>query len=191
MCGFVGVVALNDAQITSSLIRQMSATLRHRGPDDEGIYLSPTVGFGFRRLSILDLSSASHQPMASPDGQIVLVFNGEIYNHIELRQELQALGHEFKSSGDTEVLLHAYIEWDRHCVDRLNGMWAFLIYDARLGKIFGARDRFGEKPLYRYRRGDYTFFAQRSRRSWHRASTREDLTGKRCPRFFCRPTWIR
>jgi len=158
MCGFVGVAALNGAQVDSPLIRQMSVTLRHRGPDDEGIYLSGSVGFGFRRLSILDLSPAGHQPMPSRDGQTVLVFNGEIYNYIELRQELQSLGHEFSSTGDTEVLLHAYLEWGRDCLNKLNGMWAFLIHDMRRGTIFGARDRFGKKPLYRYHRGDYTFF---------------------------------
>jgi asparagine synthase (glutamine-hydrolysing) len=158
MCGFVGVVALNGAPIDSSIIRQMSITLRHRGPDDEGTYISGTVGFGFRRLSILDLSPTGHQPMSSQDGQIVLVFNGEIYNYIELRRELQALGHEFKSSGDTEVLLHAYLQWGGECLNKLNGMWAFLIYDMRRGKIFGSRDRFGKKPLYRYRCGDYIFF---------------------------------
>jgi len=158
MCGFVGVVALNGAEIDSPLIRQMSITIRHRGPDDEGTYISRTVGFGFRRLSILDLSPTGHQPMSSQDGQTVVVFNGEIYNYIELRKELQSLGHEFKSSGDTEVLLYAYLQWGRECLNRLNGMWAFLIYDRRRGKIFGARDRFGKKPLYRYRCGDYIFF---------------------------------
>src|SRR5712691_1288487 len=159
MCGFVGVVALNGAPIDSSVIRRMSITLRHRGPNDEGTYISGPVRFGFRRLSILDLSPAGHQPMSSQGGQTVLVFNGEIYNYIELRKELQSLGHEFKSSGDTEVLLHAYLQWGRECLNKLNGMWAFLIYDMRRGKIFGSRDRFGKKPLYRYRCGDYIFFS--------------------------------
>ena len=158
MCGLVGVVALNGAPLDSPVIKQMSVTLRHRGPDDEGTYVSGSIGFGFRRLSILDLSPIGHQPMSSQDGHTVLVFNGEIYNYIELRKELQTLGHEFTSSGDTEVLLHAYLEWGRECLNRLNGMWAFLIYDKRRGKIFGARDRFGKKPLYRYRCGDYIFF---------------------------------
>ena len=159
MCGLVGMVALSGAKAEPSVIQQMSAVLRHRGPDDEGIYISGPVGFGFRRLSILDLSPAGHQPMFSRDRQIVLVFNGEIYNYIELRQALEALGHTFDSSGDTEVLLHAYLEWGRDCVNKLNGMWAFLIYDVQHGKIFGSRDRFGKKPLYRYRSGDFLFFA--------------------------------
>jgi asparagine synthase (glutamine-hydrolysing) len=159
MCGFVGIVALSGANTDPSVIQQMSAVLRHRGPDDEGIYISGAVGFGFRRLSILDLSPAGHQPMFSRDGQTVIVFNGEIYNYLELRQELEDLGHTFDSSGDTEVLLHAYLEWGRDCVQKLNGMWAFLIYDMQQSKIFGSRDRFGKKPLYRYRSDDLIFFA--------------------------------
>src|SRR5882724_10264143 len=99
MCGFVGIIALSGANTDPSVIQQMSAVLRHRGPDDEGIYISGPVGFGFRRLSILDLSPAGHQPMFSRDGQTVLVFNGEIYNYLELRQELENLGHTFDSSG--------------------------------------------------------------------------------------------
>lgn len=159
MCGLVGMVALNGAAADSQAIERMSAVLLHRGPDGQGTYISGAVGFGFRRLSILDLSPTGNQPMSSPDGQTVLVFNGEIFNYVELRQELETLGHEFTSTGDTEVLLHAYLEWGRECLNRLNGMWGFLIYDVRRGKIFGSRDRFGEKPLYRYRCGDYIFFS--------------------------------
>ena len=122
------------------------------------LYVAGAVGLGSLRLSILDLSDMGHQPMLSPDGQVVLVFNGEIYNYIELRAELQALGHVFRSSGDTEVLLHAYLRWGTECLNRLNGMWAFLIYDIRQRKLFGSRDRFGEKPLYYYRGHDAIFF---------------------------------
>lgn len=153
------MLALNGAQADLRLLGRMASTLHHRGPDDEGSYISGPVGFGFRRLSILDLSPTGHQPMLSEDGQTVLVFNGEIYNYVELCRELQARGHEFKSRGDSEVLLHAYLEWGRECLNRLNGMWAFLIYDIRQGKIFGSRDRFGKKPLYRYCDGDTIFFA--------------------------------
>ncbi len=159
MCGIVGILGLNDAKVDLRVLDRMAATLNHRGPDDEGSYLSGPVGFAFRRLSILDTSYAAHQPMVSPDGQTVLVFNGEIYNYVDLRQELQTLGHHFESKGDSEVLLHAYLQWGRECLDRLNGMWAFLIYDIREGKIFGARDRFGKKPLYRSYCDDYIFFA--------------------------------
>jgi asparagine synthase (glutamine-hydrolysing) len=116
------------------------------------------VGLGFRRLAILDLSMAAHQPMVSDDGKLILVFNGEIFNYLELRRELQALGHRFRSTGDTEVLLHAYEEWGQDCLPRLNGMWAFVIYDERRNRIFGSRDRFGIKPLYYYRHRDCFLF---------------------------------
>jgi asparagine synthase (glutamine-hydrolysing) len=129
----------------------MAQTLRHRGPDDDGVFAEGAVGLGFQRLAILDLSAAGHQPMASPDGSAVLVFNGEIFNYVELRDELRRLGHRFRSTGDAEVLLHAYLEWGLECLTRLNGEWAFVIYDRRTGSLFGARDRFGIKPLYRLR----------------------------------------
>src|SRR5215510_12480148 len=125
MCGFVGMIGLNGAQADLGVLGRMAARLQHRGPDDEGSYISGSVGFGFRRLSILDLSTSAHQPMLSEDGQVVLVFNGEIYNYVELRRELRGLGHKFASHGDSEVLLHAYLEWGRECLSRLNGMWAF------------------------------------------------------------------
>ena len=132
----------------------MSRVIAHRGPDAEGEYFGEWAGFGFRRLSILDLSSAGHQPMVSSDGQVAIVFNGEIYNYIELKGELEQRGHRFRSSGDTEVLLNAYREWGTDCLTRLNGMWAFTILDLRRQVLFGSRDRFGEKPLYCYQRGD-------------------------------------
>ena len=159
MCGFVGMIGLDGAGTDPQLIDRMSAMLRHRGPDDVGAYISDSVGFGFRRLSILDLSATGHQPMVSEDGQVVLVFNGEIYNYLELRSELQTLGHEFRSRCDSEVLLQSYLQWGTACVEKFNGMWAFLIHDGRKRKIFGSRDRFGKKPLYYYRRDGYVFFA--------------------------------
>lgn len=134
--------------IERSAVERMADSLFHRGPDDSGIYLDASVGMGFRRLSILDLSEAGHQPMVTADQQYVLVFNGEIFNYVELRAELITLGYEFRSSGDSEVLLAAYREWGRECLAKLNGMWAFVIYDRRRRCLFGSRDRFGVKPLY-------------------------------------------
>lgn len=160
MCGFAVVLRL--ASSTSDLrplVERMTRIMRHRGPDDEGMYISHPVGMGFRRLSILDTSPLGHQPMSSDDGQVVLVFNGEIYNYLELRTQLQALGHRFRSTGDTEVLLHAYLEWGTGCVERFNGMWAFVIYDRRSNRLFGSRDRFGIKPLYRFGDGKHVVFA--------------------------------
>ena len=153
------MVALRGRQVDRAVVERMTEKIAHRGPDDRGTYFSGPVGLGFRRLSILDLSPAGHQPMTTPDGQVTLVFNGEIYNYTELRAELEALGHTFRSSGDTEVLLHAYCQWGKESLDRLNGMWAFLIHDLRRGTLFGARDRFGIKPLYCHRGPDYLLFA--------------------------------
>jgi asparagine synthase (glutamine-hydrolysing) len=151
VCGVAGIIGLSGVQASRTSISRMSAAIRHRGPDGEGIYLSWSVALAVRRLSILDVSSTGDQPMVSPNGNVILCFNGEIYNYLELRNELQSRGHVFQSSGDTEVLLHAYLEWGHDCLNRLNGMWAFLIYDRRQRKIFGSRDRFGKKPLYYYR----------------------------------------
>ncbi len=127
----------------------MGARIAHRGPDDSGVYCDGPIGLAFRRLSILDLSDSAHQPMATTDGQHVIVFNGEIFNYVELRAELQALGHTFRSTGDTEVLLAGYRQWGRALLPRLNGMFAFLIHDRARQLLFGARDRFGVKPLFR------------------------------------------
>jgi asparagine synthase (glutamine-hydrolysing) len=181
MCGFSVILARNGMQADVDIVGRMTEVIAHRGPDDSGTFVCGPVGLGFRRLAILDLSPAGHQPMATPDGEAVIVFNGEIYNFIELRNELKALGHHFKSSGDTEVLLHAYLEWGTECVSKFNGMWAFVIYDKRRRILFGSRDRFGIKPLYRYSDRDYILFGSeiksirasglyRSRTNWSRAA---------------------
>jgi asparagine synthase (glutamine-hydrolysing) len=149
MCGIAVVVGLDGAPVDAGRLERMADVLAHRGPDDSGVLTAGPVGLGFRRLSILDLSAAGHQPMSTEDGQVVVVFNGEIYNFVELRRELESLGHSFRSSGDTEVLLRAYLQWGKECLPRLNGMWAFAIYDKRRGVVFASRDRFGIKPLYR------------------------------------------
>lgn len=141
------------------LVARMSALLAHRGPDGYGAFAEGAFAVGFRRLAILDLAPSGHQPMRSPDGRHVIVFNGEIYNYLELRDELTARGHVFRSSGDTEVLLAAYREWGKGCLERLNGMWALLIYDRVSRRLFGARDRFGVKPLYMFRDARHLAFA--------------------------------
>jgi asparagine synthase (glutamine-hydrolysing) len=159
MCGLVGMVGLRGSPVDRSIVERMATAILHRGPDSNGSYFSGSVGLGFRRLAILDCSATGQQPMMSPDGQVILCFNGEIYNYVEIRKELEDRGHVFRSSGDTEVLLHAYLEWGRECLTKLNGMWAFLIYDVRERKLFGSRDRFGKKPLYYYRSPENIFFA--------------------------------
>ena len=122
MCGVAGVVMLDGVPASADIVRRMTKALAHRGPDDEGVHLSGSMALGFRRLSILDLTPSGHQPMSTPDGSVTIVFNGEIYNYIELRTELEARGRTFRSSGDTEVLLQAYCEWGAQCLPRLNGM---------------------------------------------------------------------
>lgn len=159
MCGIAAILRLDGRTVEQPVLERMTASLVHRGPDEGRVSISGPVGLGFRRLSILDLSPSARQPMRSEDGQLALIFNGEIFNYIELREELTSRGHRFCSTGDTEVLLRAYEEWGRDCLPKLNGMWAFLVHDRRRGALFGARDRFGVKPLYRYRSGPVLFWA--------------------------------
>ena len=147
MCGIVGV--LNDAQpVSRELLQEMTEVIAHRGPDDDGLYTDGPVGLGNRRLAIIDLSAAGHQPMLDDSGELVLTFNGEIYNFRELRAELQRLGHRFRSQTDTEVALVAYAEWGEECFRRFNGMFALAIWDRRRRTLVLARDRYGVKPLY-------------------------------------------
>lgn len=135
---------------------------KHRGPDGEGVFEGPGFLLGHNRLAILDLSETGHQPMEllGRDGRrLVLIYNGEIYNYLELRDELTKLGHEFRGHSDSEVLLHAYQEWGSSCLDRFNGMFAFVIYDEKTQRLFGARDRFGVKPLHLYMTAEVFAFA--------------------------------
>lgn len=154
MCGFVALLnGAGDSAERQAQLGRMLHSIAHRGPDDSGQLVDGPVALGFRRLSILDLSPAGHQPMDSADGACTIVFNGEIYNYLELRAELQGLGHVFRSTGDTDVLLAAYREWGPAMLPRLNGMWAFVILDRARQCLFGSRDRFGIKPLYRFQKG--------------------------------------
>jgi asparagine synthase (glutamine-hydrolysing) len=149
MCGIVGVAGVSPA-VNRSWLDDGAAALRHRGPDDGGVWWSPDhrVGFGHRRLSIVDLSPAGHQPMLDTANGLAIAFNGEIYDFRALRAELAGRGHSFATTSDTEAILAAYREWGTDCVERLDGMFAFAIADLRRGTVFLARDRAGEKPLF-------------------------------------------
>ena len=149
MCGICGVVSIEGPLPpgTRPLVQRMNDAISHRGPDGEGIYEAPCGILGQRRLAIID-RAGGHQPMSNEDGSCWIVFNGEIYNHRELRPLLQARGHQFRSSSDTETILHAYEEYGAGCVDRLEGMFAFAIYDGRTNTFFAARDRLGKKPFF-------------------------------------------
>lgn len=157
MCGFVGFTGHveNDERV----LKAMMDRIIHRGPDMGGTHIKDGVALGFRRLSILDLTEAGAQPMGNEDGSVFVVFNGEIYNFQELRAELEAAGHTFHCDADTEVLVHGYEEWGEGLVDRLRGMYGFVVHDMRSGKLFGARDIFGVKPFYYYQsdEGDLLF----------------------------------
>src|SRR5881397_679015 len=171
MCGIAGIVSLDEAPIDPAVLQRMSDRQAHRGPDGEGFLLgwvesggfrhalvphtrawdaraSVRVGLGHRRLAILDLSDRGLQPMAASDPRCWIVFNGEIYNHRELRTELEARGRTFRTRTDTEVLLQSYHEWGEDCLARLQGMYAFAIWDGARGRLFCARDRVGIKPFY-------------------------------------------
>ena len=148
MCGIAGAINCGDAQV----VARMTDAMRHRGPDDRGIMFFPDdkVALGHRRLSIIDLSPAGHQPMSTEDESLWITFNGEIYNFVELRAELEARGHRFRSSSDTEVILHLYHEYGPGFVARLNGIFAFALFDKRARRVLLARDHLGVKPLYYY-----------------------------------------
>jgi asparagine synthase (glutamine-hydrolysing) len=148
MCGIAGYFNfdVND-KADSHRLKRMTDAIRHRGPDGEGQYVKENVALGNRRLAVIDLATGD-QPMYNDDKSVVLVFNGEVYNYIELRDELKRLGHRFRTSSDTEVVVRAYEQWGVDCQTRLNGMWAFALWDARASRLFCSRDRMGEKPFF-------------------------------------------
>ncbi len=156
MCGIAGIFNTNGEPASPVLLRRMTDAIAHRGPDGEGFYTDSFVGLGHRRLAIIDLSPAGHQPMVTADKRLAITYNGEIYNFQELRIELEALGHQFRSRTDTEVVLNAYAAWGPKCLQRFNGMFAFAIWDKDRQELFIARDRYGIKPLY-YTFQDNTF----------------------------------
>jgi len=179
MCGICGEVDFSQRGIKMEVVQRMGDVLAHRGPDDEGMVFirgaqffevkTPCkpygaengyeVGLGHRRLAIIDLSSAAHQPMCNEDGSVWIVFNGEIYNFQELKEGLEKKGHRFKSKSDTEVIIHAYEEWGSDCLSRFRGMFAFAIWDSKQRQLFMARDRLGEKPLVYYKQNGRFAFA--------------------------------
>ena len=183
MCGIAGIVRPDGVALDD--LGAMADAIEHRGPDSAGYLLFegeagarihrdlpegetsplPTVGLAHRRLSIIDLSDHRDQPMLDSSGELALTYNGEIYNYVELRAELESLGRPFVTSGDTEVVLRAYSEWGESCVERFVGMWAFVVLDVRRGVLFVSRDRFGIKPLYTASSGSSTS-ARRSRPCW-------------------------
>jgi len=180
MCGIVGLLHRGTLTDAPARAESMARSIRHRGPDDEGYWSDADIALGFARLSIVDLAGG-HQPMANEDRSVWVVFNGEIYNHRELRRELEARGHRFASDhSDTEVLVHGWEEWGKRLPMRLNGMFAFAIWDARRKELFLARDRYGIKPLYTARLRDGTLLFASEIRAMHASALverREDCDG--------------
>lgn len=187
MCGICGIIKFDNSPAEPEKIQKMMKVMKHRGPDDEGMFIEDKVGLGFVRLSIIDLSPLGHQPMFSgskvtsnnvtrdktlrqaqgdihrevqnANGRFVIVYNGEVYNYIELREELKSKGYIFKSNTDTEVVLNSYIEWGEECLYKFNGMWALAIYDRKNKLLFCSRDRYGIKPFYYYYDSKHFIFA--------------------------------
>src|ERR1035437_126807 len=168
MCGICGVIGMERTDLAEAITRRMMEALWHRGPDEDGLLVTPSAALGMRRLSIIDLPGG-RQPVFNETGNVGVVFNGEIYNFRQLRKTLEGRGHAFRTNSDTEVLVHAYEEWDEECLREFRGMFAFALWDARASgtsgdaarhaRAFIARDRLGVKPLYFYRSGNQLVFA--------------------------------
>lgn len=159
MCGVSGIFNLNLAPVSAVHLKNMTDALAHRGPDGEGFFIDGALGLGHRRLAIIDLTPSGQQPMQTPDGRFIVSYNGEIYNFRELRIELESLGHQFRSRSDTEVLLHAFARWGKDALKRLNGMFAFALWDRAERRLLLARDRYGIKPMYYVFAGQTLLFA--------------------------------
>jgi asparagine synthase (glutamine-hydrolysing) len=167
MCGIAGIISSNTSLISKENLKKMTGAIAHRGPDGEDFWIDDTqaVGFGHRRLSIIDLSSSAAQPMHYLD-RYTIVYNGEVYNYIEIKKALQKKGYYFKTQSDTEVILAAYDYWKEDCLEQFDGMFAFAIFDKKEQQVFAARDRFGEKPFYYYKDEDHFFFASEMKALW-------------------------
>jgi len=172
MCGICGIYNFDGAPADRSLLGRMTTAMAHRGPDGAGEFMSSEVGFGHRRLSIIDVAGGG-QPIANEDGSVQTVYNGEIYNYVELREELQKQGHIFRTQSDTEVIVHGYEQWGVDCVSRFNGIFAFALWDANLRRLFIARDHLGVKPLYYVELGKKLLFG---------SEIKALLTDPDCPR---------
>ncbi len=158
MCGIAGKIKFNNGRVERSEILKMLDVMKYRGPDDRGVFAEESAGLGHLRLSIIDLSSAGHQPMESKDGNFSIIFNGEVYNYPELKKELELAGIHFRTATDTEVILEAYKKWGSECVKKFNGMWSFAVLDKKDKKVFLSRDHFGIKPMFYYLDGSVFCF---------------------------------
>src|SRR5581483_5083742 len=163
MCGIAEMFELDGVPASAIIARRMTETLAHRGPDGDGYLCEGPVALGHKRLAVIDLSAAGHQPMVTPDGRYAIVYNGEIFNFQELRAQLEALGHRFRSRTDTEVVLLAHAQWGTAAPERFNGMFAYALWDATTKSLLLVRDRYGIKPLYYAQCGQTLLFASEAK----------------------------
>lgn len=184
MCGIAGVFNLNGEPVSPVILRRMTDAIAHRGPDGEGQWIEGSIGLAHRRLAIIDLSPAGHQPMISADQRYVLSYNGEVYNFQELRVELEARGYQFHSKTDSEVVINAWIEWGADCVTRFNGMFAFAIWDKRERSLYLVRDRYGIKPLYYASWGQTFLFGSEQKAILAHSAARRELDKKALLEYF-------
>lgn len=185
MCGFVGFTAVDyDKDTNAAIVKDMADRIAHRGPDDEGFFVDDHIAMGFRRLSIIDLEG-SRQPMQNADGNITVTFNGEIYNFQELRVELEALGYEFVTNGDTETIVHGYEAWGTDVFERLRGMFAVAIWDAKAERLVCARDLFGIKPFYYQQAGERLIYGSEIKAFLAHPKFRKDLNRAMLPQYLC------
>lgn len=189
MCGIAGILSFNESRHKSNVsfpvLNKMANSIAHRGPDSNGVWISPSnnCGFAFRRLSIIDLSLAGNQPMSTADGSVTIVFNGEIYNYLELREKLLKKGYSFRSRTDTEVILYGYKEWGLDVVKKISGMFAFVLWDETKHLLFGARDRIGKKPLYYYLDNEKFIFASEIKAIFEHPSVSKKLNIYEIPNY--------
>jgi asparagine synthase (glutamine-hydrolysing) len=184
MCGICGVLNFDGKEVSPVLLKKMTDSIAHRGPDGEGWYRDKGLGFGHRRLAIVDISPLGQQPMVTPDNRYVLTYNGEIYNFLEIRAELVARGHLFRSKTDSEVVLHAWAEWGAECVNRFNGMFAFAIWDSVEEDLFLVRDRYGIKPLYYVTVGNSIVFGSEQRAILEHPAVKNNLDKRALLEYF-------
>jgi asparagine synthase (glutamine-hydrolysing) len=184
MCGIAGIVNIDGAAASPTILKRMTKAIVHRGPDGEGHWCDGSIGLGHRRLAIIDLSPAAHQPMISTDHRYVLTYNGEIYNFRNLRSELEADGYWFRSQSDSEVVLNSFAKWGIDCVSKFNGMFAFAIWDRREKTLFLARDRYGIKPLYYAQYGNVFLFGSEQKAILEHPASNRKIDNKAFLEYF-------
>jgi len=184
MCGIVGMIDLAGSPVLPHILNNMANAIAHRGPDGQGYFLENNVGFGHKRLSIIDISEAGKQPMSDFSKQVVLSYNGEIYNFKDLKDELIMLGHHFNSSTDTEVVLNSWKQWGPACIEKFNGMFAFSVFDKRDNSIYLVRDRYGIKPLYFAKLDNLVLFGSEQKAIMQHPSLKKDIDKEALLEYF-------